>query len=111
METIPDTALVVRGGLNLPEKVQQGIKGHPSGVVGASVECADGLTIYELVQPLPHKHVGVTTVAEIRTAGGDVVRTAGGSLNHATVTGLSAAVLSWLLNPPIANPKFRRKDN
>src|ERR1700693_3670434 len=76
-ERIPDEALVVRGGRNQPEDLRRGTRTHPSGVTGASVECAEGLSVEELTTAIPHGHVGVTTVGAIRAAGGDVVRTAG----------------------------------
>jgi hypothetical protein len=103
-ERIPDEALVVRGGRNLPEDLRRGTRVHPSGVAGASVECAEGLTWEELAATLPHGQVGVTTVGAIRAAGGDVVRTSGRSPHHATVTGLSPEEASGLLTPTVANP-------
>ena len=48
--------------------------------------------------------VGVTTVGEIRKAGGDVVRTSGRSPYHATLTGLIPEEASKLLTPTILNP-------
>jgi len=78
-EKIPDEAIVVRGGRNRPEDVERGTATHPSGVTGVSVECAVGLTIKELVRTIPHRQIGVTSVHEVRAAGGDVVRTSGRS--------------------------------
>jgi hypothetical protein len=103
-ERIPDEALVVRGGRNQPDDLRRGIRTHPSGVTGASVECAEGLTIEELARAIPHGHVGVATVGAIRAAGGDVVRTSGRSPNHATLTGLSPEQASALLTPTRPNP-------
>lgn len=73
-------------------------------MTGASVECAEGLSVEELAAAIPHNQIGVTTVGAIRAAGGDVVRTAGHSQYHATMTGLSAEDASRLLTPTIANP-------
>jgi hypothetical protein len=103
-ERIPDEALVVRGGRNHPEDLRRGTRSHPSGVTGASVESAEGLSLEELAQAIPHGQVGVTTVGAIRAAGGDVVRTSGRSPHHATVVGLSPEDASRLLTPTIANP-------
>jgi hypothetical protein len=103
-ERIPNEALVVRGGRNQPEDLRRGMRTHPSGVTGASVECAEGLSVEELAAGLPHGQVGVTTVGAIRAAGGDVVRTSGHSPHHATVVGLSAEEASRLLTPTILNP-------
>ena len=47
-ERIPDEALVVRGGRNQPEDLRRGTRTHPSGVTGASVESAEGLSVEEL---------------------------------------------------------------
>lgn len=103
-ERIPDEALVVRGGRNQPEDLRRGTKTHPSGVTGASVECAEGKSVAELATSLPHGQVGVTTVGAVRAAGGDVVRTLGRSPHHATLIGLSPDAASRLLTPTIANP-------
>jgi hypothetical protein len=103
-ERIPDEALVIRGGRNQQEDLRRGMRTHPSGVTGVSVECAEGLSVEELVAAIPHGQAGVTTVGAIRAAGGDVVRTSGRSPNHATVVGLSPEEASRLLTPTIANP-------
>lgn len=103
-ERIPDEALVVRGGRNQPEDLRRGIRTHPSGVTGTSVECAEGLSVEELTAAIPHSQVGVTTVGAIRAAGGDVVRTSGRSPHHATLVGLSPEEASRLLTPTIPNP-------
>lgn len=103
-ERIPDEGLVVRGGRNQPKDLRRGTATHPSGVTGASVECAEGLSVEELAASIPHGQVGVTTVGAIRAAGGDVVRTSGSSPHHATVVGLSPQEASRLLTPPIRNP-------
>ena len=103
-ERIPDEALVVRGGRNQPEDLRRGTRTHPSGVTGASVECAEGLSVDELVAAIPHAQIGVTTVGAIRAAGGDVVRTSGRGPHHATVVGLTPDEASRLLSPTIAKP-------
>src|SRR4051794_577863 len=107
VETIPDEALVVRGGRNEPEDILRGTATHPSGVTGVSVQSERGLSVAELAMGLPHRQVGVTTVAEVRRAGGDVIRTSGRSPHHATLTGLTPAQTSVLLQPPLPNPARR----
>jgi hypothetical protein len=108
-ERIPDEALVVRGGLCTPEQIDEGMRDrHPSGVIGASVQSAAGMTLEELARVLRNGQVGVTTVGVIRATGGEVIRTAGLG-HHATVTGLTPEQLSHLLTPTIANPAKRRK--
>ena len=101
---IADDAIVVRGGQNLPTDIARGTGTHPSGVVGVSVESAEGKTAAELSQNIPHGKVGVTTVGDVRTAGGDVIKTSGRSPNHATLTGLTPEQASSLLTPVIKNP-------
>jgi hypothetical protein len=107
VERIPDEALVVRGGLNLPEDLRRRTATHPSGVTGLSVECAMGVPLDELASRIPHGRVGVTTVGAVRAAGGDVVRTSGRSPHHATLTGLDPVVTHRLLTPTIVNPARR----
>jgi hypothetical protein len=105
VEKIPDEALVVRGGRNLPEDIRRGTGTHPSGITGISVECAVEITLYELAKFIPHGQIGCTTVATIRQQGGDVIKTSGRSPNHATLTGLSPEQISSLLTPTIPKPK------
>lgn len=104
VERISDDALVVRGGRNRPNDIYRGMGTHPSGVTGVSVECAAGLTVAELAVAIPHGQVGVTTVGDVRQAGGDVIRTSGRSPSHATLTGLAPERASSLLTPTIPNP-------
>ncbi|MCC3454624.1 flavoredoxin [Microcoleus sp. PH2017_08_TRC_O_A] len=104
MEKIPNEALVIRGGRNRPEDIQRATGTHPSGITGISVECAVGLSVAELAATIPHGQVGVTTVGEVRSEDGDVIRTNGRSSNHATLTGLTAEQASLLLTPTIPNP-------
>lgn len=104
MEKIPNEALVVRGGRNLPEDIQRATGTHPSGITGISVECNVGLSVVELAAVIPHGQVGVTTVGAVRDRGGDVIRTSGRSSNHATLTGLTPKEASFLLTPTILNP-------
>lgn len=104
MEKIPDEALVIRGGRNLPEDIRRGTGTHPSGITGISVECAVGVPLFELAKFIPHGKIGCTTVAKIRQQGGDVIKTSGRSPNHATLIGLSPEQISSLLTPIISKP-------
>ncbi|RKU25685.1 flavoredoxin [Candidatus Poribacteria bacterium] len=101
---IPDDALVIRGGKNHASDIQRGTGTHPNGVTGESVECAEDVPVTELAKNIPHGQIGRTTVAEVRKAGGDVVRTSGRSPYHATLTGLTPEQVSKLLTPTIPNP-------
>jgi len=107
VEEIPDEALVVRGGRNRPADIVRGTGTHPSGVTGVSVESAVGVSVTELATSIPHGQIGVTTVGEVRKAGGNVIRTAGRSPYHATLTGLTPEQASHLLTPTIPNPARR----
>jgi hypothetical protein len=104
VEKISGEAIVVRGGRNRPEDIRRGIGTHPSGVTGISVECAEGGSVQELSASIPHGQVGITTVRDVREAGGDVIRTSGRSPYHATLTGLIPDEISLLLTPTISNP-------
>jgi hypothetical protein len=105
---ITDDALVIRGGKNQVSDIQRGTGTHPAGITGVSVESAEGVSVRELAQTIPHSQIGITTVAEVRKAGGDVVRTAGRGPYHATLTGLTSEQVSKLLTPTVPNPGGRR---
>lgn len=98
-----DNATVVRGGLNTPKSIEAGTGTHLEGVTGVSLERGT-CSVKDLAKPLPHNQIGVTTVGDVRKAGGDVIKTTGKSENHATLTDLSLERASQLLNPPIKNP-------
>lgn len=108
MDPLPDNALVIRGGRNRPEDIERGTGTHPSGISGISVECAPGKSVEELAAAVPHGQMGVTTVGKVRQAGGDVVRTAGRSPNHATLSGLTPEQSNRLLTPTIPNPAHEK---
>jgi hypothetical protein len=101
---IPDSALVVRGGQNRPQDIRRGIRIHPSGVIGISVESVESISVAKLARAIPHKQIGVTNVGEVRKLGGDVIRTSGRSPYHATLTGLTIEQASKLLTPTTPNP-------
>lgn len=121
MTPLPDDALVVRGGQNLPASFERG-----SGVTvdtdgriqEVSVNSAPGVSVQELTVPnpqtgypgIPHNQIGVTTVGAIRAAGGEVVpsptRT---NPYHATLSGLTPEQASQLFQPTIKNPNKRRQ--
>lgn len=116
MNSLPDDAIVVRGGQNLPDSFAQG-----SGVTvdsdgnlqGVSVNAAD-LPMEVLTAPdantgyrgIPHNRVGVTTVGKIRALGGDVVPApTRRNPNHAILSGLTPQRASSLFRPTVKNPK------
>ena len=116
---LPDDALVVRGGQNLPINFAKGsgaAVGEGGKLENVSVNCAPHVSIEELTASnpqtgypgIPHNQVGVTAVGAIRAAGGDVVpsptRT---NPNHATVSGLTPDQAGQLFRPTMKNPKKR----
>ena len=106
---IPDNALVIRGGKNQASDIRRGTDTHPAGITGVSVVSDEGVPPAELAQTIPHRQIGITTVAEVRKAGGDVIRTAGGSPYHATLTGLAPEQVSKLFTPTVSNPGRKRR--
>jgi len=116
MTPLPDDALVVRGGQNLPESFAQGsgVTVDSGGKVqGVSVNAASGLSVNELTAPdrqtgypgIPHNQVGVTTAGKVRRLGGDVVASPRKkNPNHATLSGLTPEQAGDLFRPTIKNP-------
>ena len=105
---LPDDALVVRGGLNLPEQFETG-SGVATDIQGnlqeVSVNCSPGKSVEELSQGLLHGKIGVTTVGDVRAAGGDVTAAPSPwNRNHCVLSGLDAQTASRLFQPTIANP-------
>jgi hypothetical protein len=120
MAPLPDDALVVRGGQNLPENFANasGVSVSADGKLhGLSVNAAVGRSVGELTAPDPqtgypgilNNQVGVSTVGAIRAAGGDVVpsptRT---NPHHATLDGLTPEEASRLFRPTVPNPSRRK---
>lgn len=121
MAVLPNDVLVVHGGQNLPENFLKGTGVTLDGeglLLGVSVNASPGRTLDELTSPiastgypgLRHGQVGVTTVGEVRKAGGDVIATPNDiNPNHATLQGLSPDKTSELFRPTIPNPARRKK--
>jgi RHS repeat-associated protein len=108
--TIPSSALVVRGG-NAANQTAAKIDGAigPSrtpGITGFSAQCNGGTCLSTLSAPLRNNQVGVTTVGEIRAAGGGVVPTPGLG-NHVTVTNLPGEKASPLFKV-VPNPNTKQ---
>jgi RHS repeat-associated protein len=104
---LQNNAVVVRGGIATEEAIiSSSAKVHPSGIRGFSVESANGLTAEELsrARTVPNGKMNVTTVGDIRAAGGQATPTSGGSPNHATVSGLNPAQAVKVLGSPVTNP-------
>ncbi len=68
------------------------------------MQCGVGLSIEELAAVICNGQIGVTTVGEVRKAGGDVIRTSSMG-DHGTLTGLTPEQINNLLTPTIPKPK------
>jgi len=110
VKTLGDDALVVRGGQNLPENFLggTGVTVDSNGLLqGVSVNSASGRTVQELSVGIKNGQVGVTSVGNIRAAGGDVVPdlvTNPSNPFHCTMCGITAEKASGLFRPTIRNP-------
>lgn len=116
MDVLPDDALVVRGGQNMPDSFTQGSGVHitTGGVLqDVSVNCGANLSVEELTAPnalagypgIPHNRIDVTTVGAIRAAGGDVVSAPSRSNpHHSHLSGITAEEASALFRPTVKNP-------
>jgi hypothetical protein len=106
--SLADDAIVVRGGLNTADRISSGtgVWTDSSGLVhDVSVNSANGVSLPDLAAGIKNNQIGVTTVGDIRAAGGSVKPDPiPGNPYHCLVSGISAAALSGLLQPPIANP-------
>lgn len=105
--SLPDDALVCRGGSCLAEYFQKGGVVGPDGKLSEiSVNSKGGKSLKELTSVgIPHKKVGVTTVGEVRGLGGDVKPSP--SLKnpfHADLFGITADQAEELFRPTIPNP-------
>jgi RHS repeat-associated protein len=104
----PDDALVVRGGVNTPERFA-----HASGatfdeagkVYNVSVHSAPGRSLADLAETIPNKQIGVTDVGSIRAAGGSIQTDwSRGNPYHCLMGGCTPEEFSALFTPTIKNP-------
>jgi hypothetical protein len=116
MTPLPDDALVVRGGQNLPENFSQGsgVTVDVGGKVqGVSVNAAPNLSVQELTAGdpqsgypgIPHSQIGVTRVGKGRQLGGEVLPLPRKkNPNHGILSGLTPEQASDLFRPTLKNP-------
>ena len=121
MARLPDDAVVVRGGQNLPENFSRGtgVTAEAGGALqGISVNVGDGLFADELTAPNPetgypgilNNQVGVTTVGAIRALGGEVESSpTRANPHHARLSGLTAEQASELFCPTVRNSTRRKR--
>jgi hypothetical protein len=107
LDDLPDDAIVVRGGVNSQDRYANGsgVTANESGQLSnLSVNSREGLTAQELSAQLKNGKISVTTVGDIRKAGGVVQRDGNdGNPNHCLVGGLTAEQLCAIFTE-IPNP-------
>ncbi|WP_208933399.1 RHS repeat-associated core domain-containing protein [Rheinheimera sp. F8] len=99
---------VVRGGTNTAERFTNGSGvtiGADGTLNGVSVTSAPGASVEQLSQGILNGQVGITTVGEIRAAGGNVIPSpTTNNPNHCTMCGITAEKAEELFHPTIKNP-------
>jgi len=98
---LSNDALVVRGGVPSAQNIANSAESiAPNGTVqGVSVQSANGATVQELSTGLPQNQIGVATVGDFRSAGGDVVQSPlEGSPNHCDLCGVTPQQASDLFD-------------
>jgi RHS repeat-associated protein len=105
---LSNDAFVVRGGTSKASQFENGsgvkidAKGNLNNV---SVNSANGVSVTELSNTIPNGKIGVTTVGQVRAAGGNVVPAP--NLNnpfHSLLKGITPKQAEQLFNPVIHNP-------
>lgn len=108
---LPDSAQVCRGGTCAADKFTSGsgVTLDASGKLqGVSVNSGAGKTVEQLSEGIPNKQVGVTTVGDVRRAGGDVIPSpTANNPNHCTLCGITPQQAKQLMTPTITNPNVR----
>ena len=108
IEILADEALVVRGGQNLTQSFLNGsgVTVDENGILNnVSVQSANGVDLETLSGNIPHNQIGVTTVGDVRAAGGDVIPSP--TINnpyHSTLGGINANTANDLFTPTIPHP-------
>lgn len=105
---LPDDAKVVRGGANKATNWENGsgVKLDSKGkMIEASVNSVPNASVETLSTGIPHPKIGVSTVGEVRSLGGDVISspTKTNPL-HATLTGITPLEAEKLFTPTLPNP-------
>jgi hypothetical protein len=108
----PDETLVVRGGVNTPERFKEASGAWLDGagrVYSVSVRSAPGRSVEDLARGIPNNQIGVADVSSIRAAGGYVEtdRRRDDNPYHCRIGGCSPEQFSELFTPTIKNPWTR----
>jgi RHS repeat-associated protein len=106
--SLPDEALVCRGGTCTADRFANGsgVTTNPDGTLsGVSVQSGAGKSVSELTNTIPNGQVGVTTVGDVRAAGGNVYPSPRpGNPYHCTMCGITPQQGEDLFTPTIRNP-------
>lgn len=106
--SLPNDALVCRGGTCTAERFRQGagVTLDEAGKLhNVSVNSAPDKTLAELTVTIPNKQVGVTTVREVRAAGGQVLhKPTVYNSDHCVLEGLTPEEAVRLFTPTVRNP-------
>jgi RHS repeat-associated protein len=108
---LADGALVCRGGSCSADKFSggKGVTLDSNGKMNnVSVNSANGKSLTQLTNNLPHSKVGVTTVGAVREAGGDVIASPSkANPDHATLQGITPHQAQQLMTPAVKNPNVQ----
>ena len=75
---------------------------------GVSVNSGAGKSLGDLTVGIPNKQVGVTTVGDVRAAGGNVVPSpTANNPNHCTMCGITPQKAESLMTPTVQNPNAK----
>ena len=108
IDDLPDNALVCRGGTCTADRFAggSGVTVNPDGTLsGVSVNSAPGASFDDLTTTIPNRQVGVTTVGDVRDAGGNVVRSPTvHNPYHSTLSGITTSRAERLFTTTRINP-------
>lgn len=105
-EGLDDGVVLVRGGTNTADRFTNG-SGVTSDAAGNlfHVSVNSGRTVEEAAQGIKNNQIGVSTVGDVRNAGGTVTRDpTPHNPHHCLISGCTADVLSDLFTPTLKNP-------
>jgi hypothetical protein len=105
---LSDDALVCRGGSCTADRFANGsgVTIQADGTMaGVSVQSGAGASLEDLTRTVPHTKVGVSTVGDVRAAGGDVIpRPRKGNELHCEMCGITPEQAESLFTPTVRNP-------
>jgi RHS repeat-associated protein len=105
---LEDGALVCRGGICTADRFANGtgvVLDSAGNLNGVSVNSAAETSLEELTKAIPNKKIGVTTVGDVRRAGGDVVPSpTDANIYHCTLCGITPQKAEELFTPVVPNP-------